>query len=145
MTRILATFFYTGYFPFAPATFASLVFGTLLFFLPTPAPLVWVIITLAVAALGVVVSTRAETIYGHDGSPIVIDEILGMLITLFAAPKVWWVYLVGFFLFRVFDIVKPFPAGRSQSLPAGWGVMTDDAIAGLYSLAALQLLLAVTG
>ncbi len=139
MTRVLATFFFTGYFPFAPATFASLVFALVLFALPAFTPIVWVIVTVGVAGLGVVVSTRAERRFGRDGSPIVIDEVLGMLVTLFLLPKVWWVYLVGFLLFRLFDIVKPPPAGRAQSLSGGWGVMADDFFAGLYAHALVRL------
>jgi phosphatidylglycerophosphatase A len=104
--------------------------------------LVRALATVAVAVIGVPVSTRAEKWFGHDGSPIVIDEALGMLITLFMLPKSIAIYAVGFLLFRVFDIVKPFPAGRAQALPGGWGVMMDDVLAAIYAHICLRILIA---
>jgi len=144
LVRLAATFFGTGLFPFAPATFASLVFGAALFVLPELSPLAWATTTLVVILGGIWVSTKAEDAYGHDGSPIVIDEVAGMLVTLFLVPKVWWIWGVGFLLFRVFDIVKPFPAGKAQELPRGWGVVLDDVAAGVYAHVALRLILWLT-
>jgi len=145
LIRGIASFGGTGHFPFAPATFASLVFGGLLYLAPTLSPLAWVIAIVVCAILGVWVSTRAEAFWGHDASPIVIDEVLGMLVTLVLIPKIWWVWVAGFFLFRFFDIAKPFPAGRAQSLPGGWGVMTDDLVAGIYAHLVLRAILWVWG
>ena len=72
---------------------------------------------------------------------VVIDEVAGQMITFLARPDGgwrWW--LAGFVVFRILDVLKPFPAGRAEHLPGGWGVMTDDVIAGFYSLATLLLL-----
>lgn len=76
----------------------------------------------------------------HDNQIIVIDEIVGMLITvaLFEKTLIWLV--VGFLLFRFFDIMKPFPANSSEKIPHGWGVMMDDVIAGIYSALCLRLI-----
>jgi phosphatidylglycerophosphatase A len=63
----------------------------------------------------------------------VIDEVVGMLISLAFIPFGWKAALIGFFLFRVFDVIKPFPAARFEHLPGGWGVMADDAMAAIYS------------
>jgi phosphatidylglycerophosphatase A len=98
---------------------------------------------------GVLVSTRAEAAYGHDAKAIVIDEVVGMAVTFLflpwpaAAADRWLLCVAGFFLFRVFDVLKPFPANRAQSLPGGRGVMTDDLVAGLYANAGVRILLAV--
>jgi phosphatidylglycerophosphatase A len=70
----------------------------------------------------------------------VIDEVLGTLITLAFLPVSAWGYLAGFLLFRVFDIVKPWPAGRLETLRGGVGIMADDAMAGLYAWVALRML-----
>jgi phosphatidylglycerophosphatase A len=139
IARALATCLGAGRFPFAPATFTSLVFTVVVYVLPSPPPLAFGLFLLAVAILGVPAGTRAERFYGRDGSPIVIDEILGMGITLLFMPHIGWVYAAGFLFFRLFDIVKPPPAGAAQALPGGLGVMADDAVAGVYAHLLLRL------
>ena len=103
------------------------------------------VVTVAATALfgvGVWAAGRAERSLGRtDPGQIVIDEVVGQMVTLLARPDAPWKWLLaGFVLFRIFDVVKPFPARRAEHLPGGWGVMTDDVIAGVYSLAALGLL-----
>jgi phosphatidylglycerophosphatase A len=72
---------------------------------------------------------------------VVIDEVAGQMITFLARPDASWKWLLaGFLLFRLFDVLKPFPAGRAERLPGGWGIMTDDVVAGGYALAALLVL-----
>jgi phosphatidylglycerophosphatase A len=72
---------------------------------------------------------------------VVIDEVVGQMITFLATPRVTWKgLLAGFILFRAFDIVKPFPARRAERFPGGWGIMLDDVVAGLYSLVVLVIL-----
>lgn len=139
--RLGATFFFTGYFPVAPATFGSFVTLGLWWFLP---PMSWIVQLLLIAVIGVAglsLSTRAESIFGHDGRPIVIDEVVGCLITVFMLPHTLGVAVVGFLLFRVFDVVKPPPAYQLQSLRAGAGVMADDVMAGIYANVALRIVL----
>lgn len=76
-----------------------------------------------------------------DPSPVVIDEVVGQMITFLLWPHAAWkTLLAGFVLFRVLDIAKPFPAGRAERLAAGWGIMVDDVVAGIYALIALALL-----
>ena len=72
---------------------------------------------------------------------VVIDEVAGMLVTLLAVPVGLAGAVVGFLAFRLFDIVKPFPARQAERLPGGWGVMTDDLVAGVYAQGLLRLLL----
>ena len=76
-----------------------------------------------------------------DPGQVVIDEVAGQIITFLATPRVTWKgLLAGFIIFRLFDIVKPFPARRAERFPGGWGIMMDDLIAGLYSLLVLVIL-----
>jgi phosphatidylglycerophosphatase A len=151
MRRVIlffATGAYTGYIPVASGTW-----GTLLAF-----PLFWIFepwrhlstglylgwyITLVLLACWI--AGRAETILQeHDSHAIVIDEIVGYLAaTLFLAPT-WEHTLVAFIVFRVFDVVKPFPAGLiDRTLPGGAGVVLDDVVSGLYANLATRGLMAV--
>ncbi|PYU89117.1 MAG: phosphatidylglycerophosphatase A [Acidobacteria bacterium] len=105
----------------------------------------WALVGVATAAvfvLGVWAAGSAEEFFGHtDPSYVVIDEVAGQMVTFLLRPDAPWRWLLaGFVLFRVFDVLKPFPAGRAEGLPGGWGVMTDDMVAGVYSLAALAVL-----
>lgn len=90
--------------------------------------------------LGVWVAGEAEQSLGtKDASPIVIDEIAGMLLTYYAIPLAWMPLCAGFVLFRFLDIWKPFP--QLENLPGGWGIMLDDLCAGLLAQVALRLAL----
>jgi phosphatidylglycerophosphatase A len=96
--------------------------------------------TILLLFLGVWIAGRAEDLSGvKDARPIVIDEVVGMWISLVALPPRMEYWLAAFVLFRVFDVVKPFPADRAQRLGRGWGIMLDDVFAGIYANAVLQL------
>jgi phosphatidylglycerophosphatase A len=107
-------------------------------------------LTLVVVWLAVLIGTRAEAAYGHDAKAIVIDEVAGMLITFLFVPMPesasgqWLALGAGFLLFRIFDVTKPFPAGRAQNLPGGQGVVMDDVVAGVYANVLLRAGLLVT-
>jgi phosphatidylglycerophosphatase A len=95
----------------------------------------------ALFAIGVWAGTTAERYFGGiDPGPVVIDEVVGMLITLAFLPVGWIGAVVGFVLFRVFDVIKPFPARRFEALHGGLGVMADDAMAAIYANLVLRLL-----
>jgi phosphatidylglycerophosphatase A len=128
----LGSFFYTGFFPFAPATFASLVWLVLYLFLPGGAWLSKPVVAACTLPIAIYLSHEAEKYHGRDASRIVIDEIVGMQVTFLAVEPSFLMGAIGFVFFRVFDILKPFPAGRSQRLPGGLGVVTDDVVAGAY-------------
>jgi len=100
----------------------------------------YVFAIVAVYALGEYASSLAEGIYQRkDDGHIVIDEVLGYMVTMLLIPSNSWPWLVaGFFAFRLFDIAKPPPSNRLQSLPGGRGVMIDDAIAGVYACAVMH-------
>jgi phosphatidylglycerophosphatase A len=137
-----------GYFPFAPGTAGSAVGVALVAVLgKTSFERHWLAGSLALLAggllaLGVWAAGKAEKYFGRiDPGQVVIDEVVGQTITFLAQPRVSWKWLLaGFILFRLFDIVKPFPARRAERLPGGWGIMVDDVVAGAYGLVGLGLL-----
>ncbi len=142
---IFGSFFYTGFFPFAPASFASMIWLLVWLFVPGGHWMThWAVIA-GLIPVAIIISGIMEKYYGEDASCIVIDEIVGMQITLLLSPVTLKAGLVGYVLFRIFDIAKPFPAGRSQRLPGGVGVVVDDILAGLYALAVMVLLKQFTG
>ncbi len=148
MTRLavlLATAGHVGAVPLAPGTWGSAVgVGVLLAVRLTGAAGAEVALLAAVLAAGVWSATVTERRYGRpDPGAIVIDEVAGMLITLLWIPVTWVGLLAGFLAFRIFDIVKPFPARAAERLPAGWGVMADDVVAGLYAHLTVRVLAAV--
>jgi len=140
----LATFFGTGFFPVAPATFASFVLCLVLGFVSgwtaRPDPLLLAGIIAAVSLVGVWASEHGERAWGEDPGRVVIDEVAGLLITVWAFHLTPAVLGLGFILFRVMDVVKPPPAYQLQSLRGGWGVMADDVMAGIYAHLALRVL-----
>jgi len=139
----IATVGYCGYFPIAPGTVGSaagLVFYLLVWW--TQSPLVEIGLILGLFALGTWAGTVTERYLGGvDPGPIVLDEVVGMLITLALIPVGVSAAIVGFFLFRLFDVIKPYPAGRLESLHGGLGVMADDAMAAVYANISLRLLM----
>jgi phosphatidylglycerophosphatase A len=140
----LATAFGVGYAPFAPGTFGSAVGLVLWAVLPQSVPTQAAVI-LALFAVGCWAATVSERYFGGtDPGPVVIDEVMGMLLTLFMHPVGWPGALAGFFLFRAFDVLKPYPADRLERLPGGIGVMADDGMAGVYASLALWGVLSVT-
>lgn len=138
LVKIIGTFMYTGFFPFAPATFASAIFAAIYLWVPGGHWLANPWVALCTLVVSVPVSTRLERVYGHDPGCVVIDEVVGMQVVLVGASGVGVAGVaVAFFLFRLFDIVKPYPANRAQALPTGWGIVIDDVVAGIYTRVAL--------
>jgi phosphatidylglycerophosphatase A len=144
--RLAATFFFVGEAaPVAPATAASFFMIPFVYLFWLGPALLQALIVIAVIWFAVLVSTRAETVYGHDAKAIVIDEVAGMLVTFLFVPVVaeprgrLLILLAGFVLFRIFDVLKPFPAGRAQRWPRGQGVVFDDVFAGVYANVFLRI------
>ena len=129
--RFVATFFYLGKLPFAPGSWGSL--GALLLWLLLPVTFsVHLSVIIILFVLGVYSSSRmAQYLDDHDPSEVVIDEVVGMGISLFMLPHSLGLYLLAFILFRIFDIFKPSFIYRMQNFPGGWGIMLDDVLAGL--------------
>jgi phosphatidylglycerophosphatase A len=144
VARFIATAGYVGYAPVAPGTFGSMaglaVFG--LVRLTGSSAVEWVAIALSLA-VGTWAAGVVERQLGKDPGPVVIDEVLGMLVTLATLDVTPVGAVVGFFVFRALDIVKPFPAGRLERLHGGPGIMLDDLMAGVYGNLVMRGLIAV--
>lgn len=138
--KALASGLFSGYSPAAPGTAGSLVGFVIWWFWADLN--IWLQLSFIVTLffLGVWAATLAEKDWGHDAGKIVIDEVVGMWVTLWLVPKGLVLYAIGFMLFRAFDIIKPLGARQSQKLPGGWGVMVDDLLAGIYANIVLQFL-----
>jgi phosphatidylglycerophosphatase A len=137
---LIASFGYVGFFPIAPGTAGSLAALALFAFIR------WIGVAsielfaiVAVFAIGVWAAQGTERALGRkDPGIVVIDEVLGMLITLALLPLSLTGIALGCLLFRVFDVIKPYPAARLEHLHGGLGIMADDAVAGLYAHVALR-------
>jgi phosphatidylglycerophosphatase A len=145
LTTAFATFFYTGFFPFAPATFATFVFLLVYVLVPGGDWIATWTVFLPTLILAVPASTALERTRGKDPHCVVIDEIVGIQIVLLGATPTLAGVAAGFILFRIFDVWKPFPIDRLQSLPGGWGIVADDVLAGVYARVALVLAGIATG
>ncbi len=141
LVRCLATGFFSGYSPVASGTAGSLV-GLAMFLIPAmQATTVLAAAIVVMFFIGTYVSARMEQAFGDDPSIVVIDEVVGMWISLLLLPVSIWICVLAFVLFRVFDIFKPPPARRIEKLRNGWGIMLDDVIAGLYANLAVRLMI----
>ncbi len=131
---------YAGRFPVAPGTAGTLVGVLIQYAIRNASPLLYVSITLLLCIMGTWAAGRAEILLGRKDSPsIVIDEIAGFLISMFMVPAGWGYVAAGFALFRLFDIIKPWPLHNLQAAHGGLGIMIDDIGAGIYTNIALQL------
>jgi phosphatidylglycerophosphatase A len=136
----VCSFGHVGFFPIAPGTAGSAA-GVGLYILLRWLGFTNLELPLAIAmfALGVWLGAHAEKALGStDPGPVVLDEVMGMLVTLAFIPVNWIGLTLGFVLFRALDVWKPFPAGRLEHLPGGLGMMADDAMAGVYANVLLQ-------
>jgi phosphatidylglycerophosphatase A len=136
----VATGFGAGYAPVAPGTAGSLVGLVLVFLVHNRSLILYTVVVLTVFALGVHAADCMERATGEkDNRRIVIDEIAGMLVAGFLLPSDPGYWIGGFVLFRVLDVMKPFPARWvEQNIVGGWGIMLDDTVAGLYANLILQ-------
>jgi phosphatidylglycerophosphatase A len=130
----VATCAHVGYAPIAPGTFGSLLALVLYYLIRCQQSTAIELGAIAViVAIGLWSATEAEHHFGGiDPGPVVIDEVVGMLITLALHPVNIWGAIVDFLTFRVLDVVKPWPARRLELLPGGFGVVLDDVMAGVY-------------
>ena len=138
--KYIATLGFIGYMPFAPGTFGSL-FSFIIFILLKPTVSAHLVILLFAVPLGIVSSHFAEKLlHEKDSSHIVIDEFCGYLLSMLFIPFSITNALAAFFLFRVFDILKPFPIRKMETvLVGGYGIMADDLMAAVYANVILQI------
>lgn len=138
----LATGFYSGNLPKAPGTWGSLMALVPWFFMRNLSLPTYLSTLGILFVVGCILAGSAEKILDQaDAGPIVVDEFIGMFITLTAAPSHPAAWILGFLLFRLFDVFKPFPCSWfDKHIHGGFGIMMDDVIAGLYALLSLQVL-----
>jgi phosphatidylglycerophosphatase A len=132
---------YAGFSPVASGTVGSAV-ALALFWLIAPMQH-WLVLSVCIVlsfAAGVPIATAMERHYGDDPSEVVWDEVVGMWISLLLLPSRWYLWVAAFFIFRIFDIIKPPPAGYFDRMKGGFGIMTDDLIAGVYANLVVQLI-----
>lgn len=145
LSRLVSTFFGVGYFPLIPGTAASFISAALYyFFLRNQPNILILILILFLTGIGIPSSTASEKYFlKKDAKPIVIDEVMGQIISLFMIPATQKNILLGFILFRFFDIAKPFPARHLQRLNGGWGIVLDDISAGIWANIFLRILITI--
>ncbi|MDU0354823.1 phosphatidylglycerophosphatase A [Paraglaciecola aquimarina] len=140
--HFLALGFGSGLAPKAPGTFGTIAALPLVVLLSLYSSLsVYLLITILASIVGIwICGKTADDMQVHDDSSIVWDEVAGMLITMFAVPLSWQSLLLGFVLFRVFDILKPWPISYlDKHVHGGFGIMIDDVLAGLFACLVLHL------
>ncbi|MDP8240451.1 MAG: phosphatidylglycerophosphatase A [Candidatus Hatepunaea meridiana] len=130
-----------GRMPIAPGTWGS-AFAVLIwwYFLSQLPPLVFWLILIVLSLIFTYVSNCAEKTLGKDAHPIIVDELIGQWIALAFCSKTILMVVIAFFLFRLFDIWKPFPIYISQKLKGGWGIMIDDVLAGGYAIVVIAVI-----
>jgi phosphatidylglycerophosphatase A len=140
LTKIIASALFSGYSPLASGTVGSFV-GLAIYAIPGFEQATILLATsVVVFIVGIRTATVMENYYGHDPAQVTIDEVLGMWLSLALLPKSVLVALVGFFVFRILDILKPFPAKRFDRMTGGFGIMMDDVIVAVYTNLILHLL-----
>ncbi len=145
LSWLIATFFYIGYMKPGPGTYASAVTVVLWWAAAHLIPANWLLlVALGVAVLITLLGIPPSTVVARESGRedpgfVVIDEVAGQMIALIGVPVTWNYLIAGLILFRIFDILKPFPLRRLENLPEGTGIMMDDVGAGLYALLLLQL------
>lgn len=139
---LIATWFYVGKIPKAPGTWATFATLPLALGLNSAGPILYMAIIFVILVVGIIAADFYEKQTSvADNSEIVIDEVVGFLITMLWLPPTWQAYLVGFALFRFLDILKPFPIGfLDKRVKGGMGIMIDDLVAGIIANVVLQQL-----
>jgi len=131
--------FYSGYFPKIPGTMGS--FGALLIFLIPGFEKPIIIIPMIVFSIliSVYLGNYFEMKYGKDPAIFTLDEYVGTWIAFLFLPKTMLIITIGFILWRVLDIIKPYPANKLEAIKGGWGIVLDDVISGMYSLIIMHI------
>lgn len=135
---LIATGFGSGYSPYIPGTVGSFV-ALIIFILIPVGHYIWLGICIVSFILGLWASSVVEKDQGKDPRIVVIDEFVGQWVALLFLPRIMWVFIAGFILFRILDIIKPFPAADMEDYEGAPGIMLDDIIAGIYTNMAIQI------
>lgn len=140
--QFLAVGFGSGLAPKAPGTFGTLAAIPLYLLLTMLSPIGYALAVLVMTFAGIYICGKAaEDVGVHDHPAIVWDEFVGFFITMFMIPVTWQAILVGFILFRIFDILKPWPISvLDKKVDGGFGIMIDDVLAGFFALIIMMLI-----
>lgn len=140
--HFLALGFGSGLMPKAPGTFGTLAAVPLFLLMSYLSPVSYALLVLLISVIGIYLCGKTATDVGvHDHGAIVWDEFAGFFITMFMVPVSWQSVLIGFLLFRFFDILKPWPISiADKKLTGGFGIMFDDVLAGLFALFLMHLI-----
>ncbi len=141
--NMLGSGFFTGYIPFASGTFGSLAALAIYWIPGFEKPVVLIPAIIIFTFYGIYVANKFEDKFGKDPAECTIDEVVGMWISLLYLPKGLVISLVAFLIWRVLDIIKPYPAGKLEELKGGLGVMMDDVAAGFYSLFIVHIIVKI--
>ncbi len=145
LVKLIATFFYIGYLPFMPGTWGSLA-GVAVYFLVRHSTFLYLAIFVLLFFLGFYAAAKSEALFGtKDDKRFVIDEVCGILLLYLLIPAEPICLAVGFVLYRIFDILKPYPIKKAEGMGGSFGIMIDDIIAALYSFVAITLYLMMRG
>lgn len=146
---ILSTVLGIGFIPFMPGTFGTLAAALVYLSIPQYWLTLFPLAGYSIAAIvllyfvGVYITQKAELKLGHDAGSIVLDEFIAYFICVLFLPKSYLMAIYTFVIFRVFDIAKPQPIKLSQKLKGGWGIMTDDVIAAIFTNLFMQVLIRI--
>lgn len=140
--QIITSFLGIGFIQKGGGTVAAIIACIIWYFgVAKLEPVLIIVITIVVTIYGIWGGNKVERLWGKDSSKVVIDEVAGMMISLLFVPVTITNVLIALFLFRVFDITKPFFIRDLEKLPGGWGVMADDVLAGIYANILLQAII----
>jgi phosphatidylglycerophosphatase A len=141
---VLATWFGCGLVPFASGTFGTLAAVPLIHVLNSLGIRSSVFMLLIAVAIAVWSSDQTQALLKKkDPSEVVVDEVAGFLLTMALLPYTWLSLCLGFFLFRFFDVLKPFPIKHLEKLKGGFGIVMDDLLAGIYAVGGTWIILFV--
>jgi phosphatidylglycerophosphatase A len=143
ITKFIGTGFFSGYVPVAPGTAGS-VFALVFFFLPGFKDIhVLIPCTIILFAIGGLAAEKMEQAFGQDPAIVTVDEIVGMWLSLWLVPFSYVNIGLAFVIFRILDILKPYPAVIFDKRSGGWNIMLDDVVAAIYTNAIIQIVLRV--
>lgn len=136
--KIIGSGFLTGYVRIGSGTVASLI-ALFIFLIPGfENPTLMMLIISICIVMGIKLGDKFETIYGKDPSEFTLDEFIGTWIAFLFLPKKIWFIIPTFLIWRLLDIIKPFPANRVERIKGGWGIILDDIISALYTFLIVQ-------
>ncbi|MDO8489375.1 MAG: phosphatidylglycerophosphatase A [Candidatus Omnitrophota bacterium] len=142
LAKVISSVFFIGYLPLIPGTFGSLAGVGLFYLCRGLSQSAYFLFIFCIASFGLLTSGRVERLLNKkDPSCVVIDEVMGMLIALSFMPYDLKIVILAFFIFRILDTLKPYPAGKLQDVHGAVGIMADDLVAGVYTNIVLQVIL----